>query len=187
MNQEERTVLIASGISQIKFALARVIGKLPSNIERDDLVSEGLLCIMNNLDRWDESHVSGASFATFIYPKILGSMRDFVRRHAIINRRYLPIFPDVECYCSDRGQAADATKVSTEMSTLKVCSLSREEQIILELHFVRGYTQKVIANKLKISEAYLCIKVGRAVEKMRRVNKIVVGVNSNGNGNNGQH
>ena len=59
--------------------LAREIkSNLPNNIEVDDLIQEGVIALIQSVDRYDPRY--GTTFKTYAYTGIKGSMIDYLRR-----------------------------------------------------------------------------------------------------------
>lgn len=59
--------------------LAREIkSNLPNNIEVDDLIQEGVIALIQSVDRYDPRY--GTTFKTYAYTRIKGSMIDYLRR-----------------------------------------------------------------------------------------------------------
>jgi RNA polymerase sigma factor for flagellar operon FliA len=61
----------------VKFVAGRVGAGLPPSVDRDDLVSDGLIGLMEALDRFDLSR--GLQFQTFAVPRIRGAIVDGLR------------------------------------------------------------------------------------------------------------
>lgn len=72
-----REELILAFLPLVKATARKVGGKLPSNIEFDDLVSYGTFGMIESLDRFDPS--MGNKFETFAMKRIQGSIIDGLR------------------------------------------------------------------------------------------------------------
>lgn len=64
----------------VKKIAINLSGKLPANIQTDDLVQVGMIGLLDAAKKYDES--KGASFATYAGIRIRGAMMDEVRRGA---------------------------------------------------------------------------------------------------------
>jgi RNA polymerase sigma factor FliA len=61
----------------VKFVVGRVRARLPDHVDGDDLVSDGVLGLLDALDRFDSGH--GHQFQTFAVPRIRGAVMDGLR------------------------------------------------------------------------------------------------------------
>lgn len=51
---------------------------LPYNVEIDDLIQEGVIALLQAVDKYDPRY--GATFKTFVYTRIKGAMLDYLRK-----------------------------------------------------------------------------------------------------------
>jgi len=59
--------------------LARELkSNLPNNVEIDDLIQEGVIALIQSVDRYDPRY--GATFKTYVYTRIKGAMIDYLRK-----------------------------------------------------------------------------------------------------------
>lgn len=77
-DEEAREALVMEYAPIVKYVAGRVGAGLPSHVERDDLVSYGLLGLVDAIDRFDRT--TGAKFAGFAIPRIRGAILDELRR-----------------------------------------------------------------------------------------------------------
>ncbi len=61
----------------VKSVVERIIGTLPRHVERDDLINEGILGLMEAIDRFDPKR--GIKFDTYGYTRIRGAVYDYLR------------------------------------------------------------------------------------------------------------
>jgi RNA polymerase sigma factor FliA len=61
----------------VRRAASRMIGRLPANVELDDLIQAGVLGLMDAMERYDQGH--GAQFETFALQRVRGAMLDELR------------------------------------------------------------------------------------------------------------
>jgi len=72
-----RDHLIVAYSPLVKFVAGRVGSGLPSNVEPGDLVSSGVIGLIDALERFDPGH--GVKFETFATPRIRGAIYDGLR------------------------------------------------------------------------------------------------------------
>lgn len=173
---QDRRQLITEGVKQIKYALAQVIRAVPTSVDKSDLISEGILCVMQCLDDWDVNHPSGAKFSTYAFHRIKGSMLDLIRKqyHYDSTQISQPMRDLEKIQGGDKGVEAEDTYVSAMLRTIDMNFLSRADKILLELYFMRGQTQADIAHNLNVSESWICVKIWKVIEIIRRRNNIPV-------------
>lgn len=73
----ERDELILEHLPQIKYIAQRISTKLPSHVELNDLVSAGVLGLLDAIDKFDESR--GVKFKTYAELRIKGAILDSLR------------------------------------------------------------------------------------------------------------
>lgn len=61
----------------VRRAAHRMIGRLPANVEIDDLIQAGVLGLMDAMQRYEQGH--GAQFETFAMQRVRGAMLDELR------------------------------------------------------------------------------------------------------------
>lgn len=76
-NTDERDRLIESFLPQIKFIAQRLASKLPPTVERDDLISAGVLGLIDAVNKFDPSR--GVLFKTYAETRVRGAMLDSLR------------------------------------------------------------------------------------------------------------
>ncbi len=72
-----RDELILEHLPQIKYIAQRISTKLPSHVELNDLVSAGILGLLDAIDKFDESR--GVKFKTYAELRIKGAILDSLR------------------------------------------------------------------------------------------------------------
>jgi RNA polymerase sigma factor for flagellar operon FliA len=78
-DMRSRDRLIASCIPMVTHIASCKIRELPSHFELEDLVSCGLLALVQTVDRFDPA--KGATFEQFAWTRVSGAMVDELRRH----------------------------------------------------------------------------------------------------------
>jgi RNA polymerase sigma factor for flagellar operon FliA len=73
----ERQAGIENYMPMVQRVAAKMIGRLPANVEMDDLVQAGMIGLMEALNRYEEGH--NAQFETFAMQRIRGAMLDELR------------------------------------------------------------------------------------------------------------
>jgi len=73
----DRDALVNEFIPTIKYHAARIKMRVPPNIEMDDLVSSGIVGLLDAVDRFDPSR--GIKFKTYAEFRIRGTMLDYLR------------------------------------------------------------------------------------------------------------
>lgn len=74
---ENREEVVREFLPRIKYAAARLKLRLPPHIEMDDLVSSGVVGLLDAVDRFDSSR--GIKFKTYAEFRIRGTMMDYLR------------------------------------------------------------------------------------------------------------
>lgn len=75
--QADRDAVVREFLPSIKYHAAKLKLRLPPNIEMDDLVSSGVVGLLDALDRFDSSR--GIKFKTYAEFRIRGAMLDYLR------------------------------------------------------------------------------------------------------------
>lgn len=81
---EEREKLIIEYLPLVRYVLGRLAINLPSHIDRDDLLSAGIVGLVMASETYDAG--KGAIFKTYAYSCIRGSILDEVRRMDLLPR-----------------------------------------------------------------------------------------------------
>lgn len=68
---------IENYLPMVRRAAHRMIGRLPANVELDDLIQAGVLGLMDAMQRYEQGH--GAQFETFAMQRVRGAMLDELR------------------------------------------------------------------------------------------------------------
>lgn len=73
----ERQALIEAHLPQVRYIAERMIAKLPSSVDRDDLIGAGVLGLLDAVEKYDE--MRGVQFKTYAETRIRGAMLDSLR------------------------------------------------------------------------------------------------------------
>lgn len=74
---ELRNQLVLQYSPLVKYVAGRVRAELPANVESTDLVSEGVLGLIDAIDKFDPGR--GLQFQTYAVPRIRGAIMDSIR------------------------------------------------------------------------------------------------------------
>lgn len=85
LNDTQRASLIEKHRFLVWKAVGLVYGKVKGHVEKDEIVSLGDLGLAEAASRWDPE--GGASFATFAWYRVQGSILDGLRRASTLPRR----------------------------------------------------------------------------------------------------
>ena len=77
LSNTERDELILEHLPQIKYIAQRISSKLPAHVELNDLVSAGVLGLLDAIDKFDENR--GVKFKTYAELRIKGAILDSLR------------------------------------------------------------------------------------------------------------
>ena len=89
-----RDRLILSYAPMVRYLASKKVRELPAHFELDDLVSCGLLALVNAVDRFDP--VKGATFEQYAWTRITGAIVDELRRHDWASRSSRRLGREVE-------------------------------------------------------------------------------------------
>lgn len=80
-----RDQIIEKHLVLVKYAAARIAGRLPSHLRMDDLYSAGLMGFLDALEDYDPER--GVEFSAYANPRIRGAIFDELRRLDCVPRR----------------------------------------------------------------------------------------------------
>jgi len=84
MDKEKRDELIMSYAPLVKTVVERIAMKLPSHVDREDLINVGVIGLMSALDRYDETR--NVRFETYARFRIRGAILDELRSRDVVPR-----------------------------------------------------------------------------------------------------
>lgn len=91
---EIRDRLVTHHLQVVKFAAARIAGRLPSHLRLEDLYSAGLLGFLSAVEDYDPER--GVEFGAYALPRIRGAIFDELRRMDCVPRRVRRKIKDAE-------------------------------------------------------------------------------------------
>lgn len=77
LTAHEREELIEGHLPQVRFIADRLAAKLPSSVDRDDLIGAGVLGLLDAVDKFDPAR--GVMFKTYAELRVRGAMLDSLR------------------------------------------------------------------------------------------------------------
>lgn len=101
LTQEDKDKLIVEYSPLIKFIAQKIAVRLPSNIELDDLMSSGVIGLMDAIDKWDPTRDN--KFKTYAEFRIRGAILDELRAQDWVPRSI-----------RDKAKLLDKTMVALE-------------------------------------------------------------------------
>jgi len=78
MSSAERERLITDNVDLVRYEVDRVASGLPAQVDREDLVSAGMIGLIKAVDRYDPGR--GASFRTYACTLTRGAILDELRK-----------------------------------------------------------------------------------------------------------
>jgi RNA polymerase sigma factor for flagellar operon FliA len=119
----EREQLILEHLSQIKYIAQRISTKLPSHVELNDLVSAGVLGLLDAIEKFDPTR--GVKFKTYAELRIKGAILDSLRNLDWAPRSLRKKSKDLERVYKDLEQKLG--RPATDKEVCEVMEISYEE------------------------------------------------------------
>jgi RNA polymerase sigma factor FliA len=112
-----RNRLVVQYSPLVKYVAGRMRSRLPHSVDQDDLVSDGVLGLMDAIERFDPER--GLSFQTFAVPRIRGAIIDGLRAMDFVPRSVrdkVRIVQQATVALEERlGRPPEATEVAKEI------------------------------------------------------------------------
>lgn len=86
-NEEQRQALVVENLPYVKHILGRLVGRLPANVDIENLESAGVLGLVEASHQFDETY--GVNFRTFAYRRVWGAMIDELRRNSPLPQKLM--------------------------------------------------------------------------------------------------
>ncbi|OQY10771.1 MAG: hypothetical protein B6I28_00230 [Fusobacteriia bacterium 4572_132] len=93
-NLKLREKIILQYIPLVKYAVGKIIVKLPNNVEYDDLVEYGIIGLLDAIDKFDIS--KEIKFKTYALTRISGSVYDELRSQDWLSRSIRKVSKDIK-------------------------------------------------------------------------------------------
>jgi len=117
LSEAERDALIRRHAKLVRYEVERVAANLPEQVDREDLISAGMIGLIKAVDRYDPAR--GASFATYATSLMRGAILDELRRMDWAPRglrgRYRRLEETVSELRRRLGRQPDETEIVEEM------------------------------------------------------------------------
>jgi RNA polymerase sigma factor for flagellar operon FliA len=110
----ERDQLILEHLPQIKYIAQRISTKLPSHVELNDLVSAGILGLLDAIEKFDPNR--GVKFKTYAELRIKGAILDSLRNLDWAPRSLRKKSKDLERVCRELEQRLSRPATDKEVS-----------------------------------------------------------------------
>jgi len=176
---------VARYMPLVRQVVARVMRRVPPNVQRDDLLSAGVYGLVDCLRRNDGS--TGAAFEAYARIRIRGAVIDelrkvdFVPRHQRSNLQTARVVSlDVlseEAHGADFADDAKTANVATLFDDLQdaralaraISALPQREQLIVRMRYFEARTIHEIATELCLSDPRVSQLHARAIARLREV------------------
>jgi|GEM_PF-107633 len=159
-DEKARDQLIQRYAHLVSIMAGRLIGPMPSDVERDDLIGEGMVVLVNAVDQFDPTH--GIKFETYAIVHIRSAILEMLRGNNTAPHL-------VRDPLSEETDLEDATTIQERQRALAVAidRLPERERVILALYYHEGLTFKEIGKILSISEARVYQIHSQAIMRLR--------------------
>lgn len=174
-----------AGMALVRQIAASVARRLPTHIDRDELVGLGTLGWAEARVRYDASR--GVPFAGFAAARIRGAILDGLRRADTLSRgdrrraqaSHEPTLPrivndpaEVEAAMSRPGETSDVSEVLAQKEMVDelrgaLAGLPERERYVVLRHFFDDVPMRIIGAELGVTESRISQIVSSAVERLR--------------------
>lgn len=165
MDIEKRNNLILNNLKLVYYQCNRKFSSLP--LEKEDIISIGILGLIKAIDNYDKE--KGYAFSTYALKCVDNEILQAVRKNRCLNHISLE-----DIICEDLSYAdviSDSVNIEEEYLYNEIIfnvkdivnKLNQRDRYIYELYFTSLLSQKEIAKKINLSQAYIS----------RRINVIV--------------
>jgi RNA polymerase sigma factor for flagellar operon FliA len=133
-DQQAREELILHYARLVKYVVSRLVVKLPASLQREDLISYGVLGLMEAVDRFDPSH--GVKFGTYAIPRIRGQIIDSLRSLDMLPRSVYRQTKEIEKAISELSQILGRTPNDQEVADYLEISLIQYHSWLTDASFI---------------------------------------------------
>lgn len=113
----ERQALIEAHLPQVRYIAERMLAKLPSSVDRDDLIGAGVLGLLDAVEKYDE--LRGVQFKTYAETRIRGAMLDSLRELDWSSRSLRARAREIEVAArkieQEKGRMAEEEELAAEL------------------------------------------------------------------------
>lgn len=117
LNLRERQALIEAHLPQVRYIADRISAKLPSSVDRDDLIGAGVLGLLDAVNKFDE--MRGVQFKTYAETRIRGAILDSLRNLDWSSRSLRSQAKAIEAVAhrieQEKGRVAEEEELAAEM------------------------------------------------------------------------
>lgn len=135
LSESERESLIESHLPLVKFVADRIAIKLPASVDRDDLISAGMIGLLDAVDKYDASR--GVMFKTYAEMRVRGAILDSLRDLDWAPRSMRRRAREVEAAYLQIEQQYNRPAKEEEVATLLGLSMQEFQRLLGDL---RGLT-----------------------------------------------
>lgn len=134
-DQKAREQLIKQYLPMVKIIVGRLAICLPSHVDRDDLVSAGVIGMLDAIDKYD--YARGIKFETYATARIRGAILDFLRAQDWVPVSVRQKAKRVEAVLADLEQKFGRPPNDEEMAAALEMEVADYYQLLKE---VKGYS-----------------------------------------------
>lgn len=131
----DRDALVKSHLAQVKFIVERIAVRLPANIDRNDLVSTGVLGLIDAANKYDPSR--GVLFKTYAELRIKGAILDSLRNQNWVPRSLQHRLKDLEAAYQILEQTHGRRATEEEVAQHLDIPLAELQTLLQELNGVK--------------------------------------------------
>lgn len=158
-----------------------LVRRLPSHVDKDELISLGYMGLVEALRRYDPSR--GVPFGAFAAVRVRGAMIDWLRQLDPVSREErarlrssdeiasvtLVDFACAKDQAEPGANAVDELLRQERRALLEYAlgQLSERERSVVQRYFFEEQSLKSIGEELKVTESRVCQIVGAAVARLR--------------------
>lgn len=131
INGAERDALIEAHLPQVRFVAERLASKLPSSVDRDDLVGAGVLGLLDAVDKYDPAR--GVMFKTYAEQRVRGAMLDSLRDLDWAPRSMRRRAREIEVACAQITQERGRPALEEEVAAALKITISEFHSVLNDL------------------------------------------------------
>ncbi len=191
-NQTEKKHVVEQYIPLVKYIASRIIMGKTKYVEYEDLVSYGMIGLMDALNKFDES--KGMKFSTYAAIRIKGSMIDELRKNSPISKgamdklnkyneaveslqnRFLRE-PNSQEIAKEMGiSLSDLTKIENYINYISIVSLEslmfNDDDDISLIGTIED--KKIIGPEKSLEQSELIEYLGKAIDLLRDKDRLII-------------
>ena len=157
-NIDNKEKIVEQYIPLVKYIASRIMIGRSTYIEYEDLVSYGMIGLMDAISKFDPD--KGIKFSSYASIRIKGEMIDQIRKAR-------PISKGAMDKLAKYNEAIDEDKEKVEILAECIEKLKEKDRTILNLYYYEGLTLKEIGKVLEVSESRVCQLHSRAIKNLR--------------------